>query len=154
MKVTDNLRVALSLDYRPVYPFDVKNGGTNVGTLDANSFATMANVYYDFHNSVSFTPYVTLGAGFANNQTKIDQKNNGLSVSKKTTDNFAFKLGVGSKIALSNSFDLDLRYQFVDLGKYQFSNSATYNGVSYPVINNKAVEMKIHELLVGLAYKF
>lgn len=154
VNVNENIRLSLSADYRPVYPFDVKDCGTKIGSLDAYSFSSMINGYYDFHNSSNFTPYLTAGLGFAQNHTKIDQENNGLSVNKKTTDNFAYKLGLGSKYSINQNFDFDIRYQFVDLGKYKFSDTATLYGVQYPVQGSKSVSMQVHELLIGLAYKF
>jgi opacity protein-like surface antigen len=155
VKLNDNFRVGLGLDYRPgLVTGKVKTNGTKEGTLKFKSFSAMVNAYYDITKINSFTPYITIGAGVAKNETNVSPTNGGLYVAKKTTTNFAYKVGLGSKVAMGNSFDLDLRYQYVDSGKIKFSNTATQNGVSQPVQNIKSFKLRSHEVLVGLAYKF
>jgi outer membrane autotransporter protein len=114
----------------------------------------MVNTYYDFTTSTNFTPYVTLGAGVAKNEVKITSINNGISVPNKATSNFAYKIGLGAKYSLNSSFDFDVRYQFVNLGKIKFSNTGTDNGVSTSVTTLEAPKLRSNEVLIGLAYKF
>ena len=116
----------------------------------------MINLYYDITNLNGFTPYVTLGAGVARNQTSGTQdvtfSGTGQLVEtheipKGTKNNFAYKLGLGARYAVNQNIDFDLRYQFVDLGKLKTSTNDAFT-------NAYKGKLRAHELLLGVAYKF
>jgi len=155
VNLNDKFRVGLGLDYRPaLIKGQVIEDSIEEGTLKFKSFSAMVNAYYNITKINSFSPYITIGAGVAKNETSVDPTNGILYIAKKTTTNFAYKIGVGSKIAMGNSFDLDLRYQYVDSGKAKFSSTATHDGIASPVQNVKSFRIRSHEVLLGVAYKF
>jgi len=84
-----------------------------------------ANVYFDFHNSTAFTPYIGggIGMGFINNSYKAEVPalaQIGMSaeyMSKSTLNTvFAWNIGLGCAYAFTENFSLDLAYRFVGLG--------------------------------------
>jgi opacity protein-like surface antigen len=82
------------------------------------------NLYYDFHNSTNFTPYIGAGVGIGFIDNKYD-----LSVSvpgvgsadlgsvSKTNSVFAWNVGLGCSYAFNENFSADLAYRFVGLGE-------------------------------------
>lgn len=147
---------SLSFDYLPNFSNsgDSTWGSTKVGrfTTEGESVVTMLNLSANMGSLGRFTPYVTAGIGYAKNSFKI--KGNIYSYnynsSEASTNNFAYKLGLGTKISLTESFDLDFRYQFMDLGKYKTGsckigqqNFGSYKG-----------DLRVSELMAGIAYKF
>lgn len=72
--------------------------------------------------------------------------------------NLAYKVGVGSKYSLSSDFDLDFRYQYVDLGKFKTSQikkgylNGTYIGEM--IAGSARGKLRAHEVLAGVSYKF
>lgn len=151
-RLNDNFRVGLSLDYRS-YENDLKGSGLLSGqerTLETKSLATMLNGYYDFTKGDGFNPYVTVGLGIANNEQEANGKNGASSFASKENTSFAYKLGLGAKYQINNSVDLDIRYQYVDLGKVSLGNLD--NG--YTNTTTKSANLRANEVLVGIAYKF
>ena len=166
VKLDENFRVSASLDYRPGYKND-HNGTDGAGAFDKStikvkSLVAMLNAYYDITKVEGFTPYVTFGLGMARNdagqrvqhyprQSGYPEYNFVLNGDKKT--NFAWKAGLGTKYEINKEFDLDLRYQYADLGKFQSAKTATLNGnaISHDIEKGR---LKSHEFLVGIAYKF
>ncbi len=119
----------------------------------------MLNVYYDIVEANNFTPYLTLGAGISTNKTKsFTNIKNSVGFSKTayyanaTQHSFAYKAGVGTKFLVSKNFDLDLRYQYSDLGKFKTGTLLGDNNISN--IAAKKGKLRAHEVLVGIAYKF
>ncbi len=153
-KVTDQFRIGLSLDYRMYHNYVEGKNKTTEGHLKTNSLVTMANAYYDFTKGSGFNPYVTVGLGIAKNEQKIDSKSdNRIGFDNKKTSGFAYKLGLGTKYTISNSFDIDLRYQFVDLGKVELGNAHVGNR-SANNTTTKSGKLRANEVLLGIAYKF
>jgi outer membrane immunogenic protein len=90
--------------------------------IKAKSF--MLNVYKDFKNSTSLTPYVVGGLGFTkvrteqfNTTQKIGDDTTSLSASGKDKNNFTWQLGLGVAYKLSSDLTLDASYRYTDLGK-------------------------------------
>ena len=149
-RFTENFRTSLSLDFVPNAKY---NGSLTNASLDnanistkVKSYAAMVNFYYDVADFSGFTPYATAGFGAAKNKTGTStSQSSSLAGSSKT--NLAWKLGFGTRYAVNSAVDLDLRYQFANLGKYKTSQPAGYD---------RAAEgtLKQHQFLVGVAYKF
>ena len=157
-KVTDQFRLGLSLDYRD-YSNDAEGHGYyygytfRTGTLETRSLVSMVNAYYDFTQGSGFNPYVTVGLGMASNEQEYKDMSRYSGFKAKTTNNFAWKIGLGGKYAMTDSFDLDIRYQFIDLGKVElgdyYSGSSTVKNTT-----TKSGKLRANELLLGIAYKF
>lgn len=137
----------------------------SVNDPKVKSMNLMANLFVDAGNFSGFKPYAVVGLGFARNKASnvdIKQVINGnnesygassnltgvtaVKTSKtetysgKTKNNFAFKVGLGMKYAINEDFDVDVRYQYMNLGKAQFGSGT--------------VKVIANELMLGVAYKF
>ena len=170
-KVSDSFRAGLSLDYRPNYSakrtdaYQISEGKRmpfhdnmeNAYNYKVKSLVAMANLYYDVTDFNGIVPYVHLGLGVAQNKVKVtvdqysvDSKaDHNYSNASKTRTNFAYKLGLGARHAINEQFDIDVRYQYVDLGKFKLDNVVKGNSTG-------SVEGKLrsHDLLLGVAFKF
>lgn len=168
-KFYEGFRTDLSLDYRSGFENNYMeseidtDGDINTTEYNAKikSLAIMANFYYDIAEINGFTPYLTTGLGLSRNQTNYATEKNYLtnepniyiSYPGKIYTDFAWKVGLGSSYTINQNFDLDLRYQYADLGKFRTGNVATMNG-ELVKDNRKSGKIKSHEVLVGIAYKF
>lgn len=115
--------------------------------LTTNSTTLLANVYYDFHNSTAFTPYVGAGIGLAFNYMGVDgydyYSQEGGSCDDRTT-NFAWQVGAGVAYSISENMAIDAGYRYLDLGYTEIKN----NGQSI------GIRPYNHEVMLGLRIGF
>ena len=175
-RINENFRFSLSLDYRPDFknnystsaPQSTLHEGAHYPTTAIESYntkvkslAAMLNVYYDIMQVNNFTPYLTIGAGISRNRTSSSTKTEYpsgppdyvMDYSKASNNGLAYKVGLGSRYSVSNNIAIDLRYQYVDLGKFKTGTSISHNGRSIDV-NAKKGRLKAHEVMLSLVYKF
>lgn len=108
--------------------------------FDVTAHGFLANVFLDIPTGTNITPYVGGGLGLAYLKTTYD----GVGVSTSHNDwNFAWNLGAGAALALTDSIALDLGYRYVDLGR------ADSGCVSDGKPN---ADYTAHELSVGLRF--
>ena len=169
-----NERIAFDLDltYRGEFTnndgtYDTSNNDNASVSTSIKSLSTMMNGYYYYYNDLpNFKPYITGGVGVAVNKTgaltmtftdEDGERCAGVDEGDKTV-NFAWKVGTGIKYQLGDNFEVDLRYQFVNLGNVkQGKLSSSYiNGELIASENeiNKSSALKSHEFLVGIVWKF
>jgi opacity protein-like surface antigen len=167
----DKLAFDLDLSYRGDFNNDDKSYKTALSdnatvSTSITSLSAMINGYYYYYNEYpGFRPYITGGVGLAMNKTgqfkmtyQDDNDSCAVVAEGEKTTSFAWKLGTGIKYQLNNNFEVDFRYQFVNLGnvKQKSSESSYYNGkyLSSENITSKNSILKSHEVLVGIVYKF
>jgi len=166
-RYNEHYRAGLSLSYRPNYTFSdettenfveegVSGTDTSISKYQVKSLNIMANIYYDITTIKNITPYLNVGAGLARNSIReVDTRisnyefagsDTTTTIGKTSKNSFAYKIGFGAEYKLSQDFNLDIRYQYVDLGKIRArstSNSATEKGT-----------LRSQEILTGITYKF
>ncbi|MCR5563900.1 MAG: outer membrane beta-barrel protein [Desulfovibrio sp.] len=115
-----------------------------------NNTTLFANLFWDFHNSTAFTPYVGGGLGMAFNYTGYDIKvgGNRYSADDRST-NFAWNVGAGVAYSFNENFAIDASYRFVGLGYNEVSTTGN-NGQKYEIGN----QPYNNEFAVGLRYSF
>lgn len=177
-KFDDYTRFSLSLDYLSEHSFSNPANDNTSGIIDGISYAqsttnnfkvsswvAMVNGYYDLKNSSNFTPYFTLGLGASFNKAKSTYNavgtynggviiNENINLKEENKSNLAYKAGFGVRYNLNKSFDLDLRYQYVDLGKFSTSSGTEIIGGAVSTVPVQTVKLKSQEVLFGVAYKF
>jgi opacity protein-like surface antigen len=124
------------------------------------------NVYYDFHNSTSFTPYIGGGLGLAFIRAKgnwdwinttapplirgVDY--NSHSAGAKNATNFAWNVGAGVAYAITDTISVDLGYRFSGLGgaksEWKWHDGG---GAGFRV---KTKDIYMHQVLFGLRFTF
>lgn len=168
-KFYEGFRADLSLDYRSNFENNYMESGINSHgipytqeyNIKVKSLVSMINFYYDIAEINAFTPYITTGLGVSRNKTNQASEKTFTenypavyeSYTGKTYTDFAWKVGLGSKYSINQSFDLDLRYQYADLGKFRTGTTSTIDG-EIEEVSRKTGKIKSHEVLVGIAYKF
>ena len=122
------------------------SGIRGTGDMTFNSTTLLANVYYDFHNSTAFTPYVGAGLGLAFNYFGVDWKHyngDGGSIDDRQT-NFAWQVGAGVAYSFTDNMAVDVAYRYLDLGYTQVDGH--YGDVGIRPYN--------HEIMLGLRFGF
>ena len=162
-KLSDNTRAEFSIQHRNYKYNNVKNSIDDIGieTSEATAQKTknytgFINGYYDFNNKSIFTPYVTAGIGISRNAAgnAIERVTlDGVGLPEKTykgltTNSFAYNAGLGSKVKLNESFDLDIAYKYVNLGKVKIANASNHYKAEKPL------KLKAHEFTLGVVYNF
>ena len=149
-KVNEFLAVGLGFDYLPGFKAEPNytSSQTNGSKTKITTMAAFFNVFVNAGEFNGFTPYLVLGAGAAKNKTKDTTFTYGgkdITVSGASKTNFAYKAGLGVKFAASEEIDVDVRYQYVDYGKFKTSeiNGTTPSG-----------KLRANQVMLGVAYKF
>jgi len=160
----NNMRGEMSLNYRDGHQLDtpdtIYTAYSYSYKADLKSVSMFLSGYYDF-NSInlsgkSLTPYIGGGIGLARNDmgvTTITVSGENLtSIEGKNVTEFAWKLGAGANLNLTEKCSLDLNYQFVDLGKFKSGSlvSNTMTNMHKPFEG----DYRTNELTIGLRYKF
>lgn len=164
-KFNENFRMSASFDYLPSFSNNstLTNSIERTANIKVKSYVSMLNLYYDIGEFSGFTPYATIGAGIARNKTGLyttDITGTGYTGvdASNTKNNFAYKLGIGTKYSINDAFDLDLRYQYSDLGKFSTGTAeSTYNNGVLVESGDSAKQtgkLSAHQILVGVSYKF
>ncbi len=162
-KINNNLRIALDIGYRAGYN-DAKASTTSTsdgsstddrGDMKLKSLAFIPTLYWDVVNVNGFVPYGLVGLGLAQNKLKVKGSVNEYQTSSEKTNSFAYKLGLGGRYILNKDIDLDFRYQYVNLGKAKLGSTVSYPGNSASSVDTtKEWKLRVHEFMMGAAYKF
>lgn len=122
------------------------SGYHSTADMTFNSTTLLANVYYDFHNSTAFTPYVGAGLGLAFNYFGIDWKGGRYgdgSMDDRQT-NFAWQVGAGVAYNFTDNMAVDVAYRYLDLG---YTEVDGHNG-------DVGIRPYNHEIMLGLRFGF
>ena len=120
-----------------------------------NAQTLFANVYYDFHNSTAFTPYIGGGIGVAFVHTKDSVKgHDGGEYFKanedKTHTSFAWNAGVGATYAFTENISADLAYRFVSFGNVSIDEGRDDDGEKFELSSTPYA----NEFSLALRYTF
>ncbi|MBA1065917.1 porin family protein, partial [Escherichia coli] len=129
------------------------SSGLSVNTL-------MMNTYYDFRNSSAFTPWVSVGVGYARVHHKATYTDTSWNKSGEVSDisalhysgydnNFAWSIGAGVRYDVTPDIALDLSYRYLDAGKSSLSYKDT-EGDKY----KSEADVKSHDIMFGVTYHF
>ncbi|EOC7102996.1 invasion outer membrane protein Tia [Escherichia coli] len=136
-------------------------GGGREDTQNRLSVNTlMVNTYYDFRNSSAFTPWVSVGLGYARIHHKATYTDTSWNKSGEVSDisalhypgydnNFAWSFGAGVRYDVTPDIALDLSYRYLDAGDASVSYKDEW-GDKY----KSEVDVKSHDIMLGVTYKF
>lgn len=152
MNVTDAIRAEVELSHANWEADSVSlvtTTPTYIETFadgDVKATFLLANAWFDFANDSSFTPYLGggLGVAWADAKTTLGTSLNGYGPGEM---GFAFQLGGGVKMDLSDHVALDLGYRFKGIQNIDFEDDAGGN-----VYSNGDVHS--HNAQLGLTYSF
>ncbi|MDR2141030.1 MAG: outer membrane beta-barrel protein [Deltaproteobacteria bacterium] len=153
---------------------DVKeNHKTNLSVTDSNGdtaseeirvnehseigiHTALLNLYYDFHNSSVFTPFVGAGVGLAVLHGKLrraDITAPNLQAEFETDAEgdygdaqFAWALGAGVNYAINQDWSLDLSYKYTNAGNNSYTADIADIGLE--------TKIQLHDVMFGVRYTF
>lgn len=168
-KLGEDFRLGMNIGYRNNLKTKysttsiVEHGllSTNNFSYRGSSYSGMLNLSYDVVTISGFTPYLTLGAGMSHNIIKGGEVET-IYLTDGTTypypagkkNNFAYKAGLGTKLAINDSGYINLCYQFVDLGKITSGRVVGLPSGKSESVTPKTENLRTHEALLGIGYKF
>ncbi|EFC1583966.1 porin family protein [Escherichia coli] len=120
----------------------------------------MVNTYYDFRNSSAFTPWVSVGLGYARVHHKVTYTDTSWNESGEVSDisalhysgydnNFAWSIGAGVRYDVTPHIALDLSYRYLDAG----DSSVSYKDEWGDKYKSEA-DVKSHDIMFGVTYNF
>lgn len=124
----------------PMPPIALAADKPNSLDLTEKGFALMGNVYYDFHNSSSFTPYVGGGYGVVRNKLEmrfsgtdvLDHIEKTVFVPSQVNTGFVYQGNMGVTYEATENIKLDLAYKLIHHSggyyKYDTHPEAMLNG--------------------------
>lgn len=123
--------------------------GANTVSLKGKeqTIGAFANVYYDWLNASSITPYVTAGVGLTRNEftTKIRVNNGAENRDKKSKYGVGYKAGIGMAYHAGSNVDIDFGYNYLTKGVEDYSFT-----IPTANVNVKAETDAVHSLMVGI----
>ncbi len=126
-------RGELEYTYREKSEQSANPGGMATKT-EFQTLSYMLNVYYDFSPYTMFTPYVMGGLGMTNIQ--YTSRGGGFGDAEYETDNFTWAVGGGLSAKVTNRFNVDVGYRFLNMGELEKAS------------------IRAHEIYMGLRYVF
>lgn len=164
------VRTELSFNYRNNMKFSINDRvavtDTTYGTYSAmnvKAYSFMLDIYKDFDIGSEFTPYINGGIGLTRFKTgdyaftKYRSTTNnpilrGATTSAgKSSDSFAWRVGVGMNYKVSAAVDVGLGYSYNYLGKIKrenpYSLQKTEGGMD-------SVKFRSNEILASIKFKF
>lgn len=134
-----------------------RNGGTGTGPftiystdaqvpahLNLRAYSLMANAWYDFNTDTGFTPYIGGGIGLA--QVQIDGSLNGTNLHEKNDTTFAYQLGAGISVPISDSIKASLDYRYFAANGAKLKLEPGFHG------GNVNADFDSHSIMVGLRF--
>lgn len=165
--VTGRFRTELLFTSRQGHDYNSEIPGAPIqvtAEADVASYALMLGGIFDIHTfeigQIKVTPNVSAMAGFAYNTTSdLTYTVAGLGnivVDGGNTTNFAWGVGAGAGIALTDRISLDLGYRYSDLGDFETGRNIVSATVPAAFSLDKGWDghYATHDILLGLRYKF
>jgi opacity protein-like surface antigen len=155
-------RADLTLDYRAEWDFEANTvcasscGATLNDEYGSGSMYTLlANIYFDWENSSSFTPYIGGGVGLAYIDVgrQIGLNVGGSSYSNFEGDgawNFAAAAMAGVSYEVSHNFAIDANYRYLWVGDVEGGSSDTPGLTGHATYH----DVDFHEIRLGGRYTF
>ena len=144
---TGPVRTELELNLKQKAEKNFSSSQSNAKLSVKNRFA-MLNAYYDIDTGTKFTPYVGAGIGWAHlkaRETGTYKDGDYLSANASDSRNtFAWQIGAGVSYALTDQFNVDFGYRYIDEGHVAYRDDNSIN----------EYEAKSHELSLGVRYTF
>lgn len=134
------VRGEVELNNTPTIKFGDKEGGDS--HLKINKYSLMGNVYYDFLNCSSWTPYVGAGLGYA--WVKAKNFDDGKDLDKSVY-NLAWQAMAGVAYKVNTNWTLDAGYRYADLGRVR---------KNYGDNDTAKLTLREHQILFGARYTF
>jgi opacity protein-like surface antigen len=134
------------------WEYDWGTGNEN-GDVTTNSQTIFLNGYLDFHTGTPFTPYIGTGVGVSFVKSKLNETiPTGIGTisgsNSETMTNFAYNIGIGTAISITDNMAVDLNWRYVGLGKGEASGSSEGISVKYEA------DLSSAEMLLGLRIGF
>lgn len=120
----------------------------------------MANAYYDIDFGSPFVPFIGGGVGWAQAKTddlRVDVDQLGaLSTERgRTESGFAWSLTAGVAYKASDAVAIELGYRYLDAGDAESGGSAVDAfGGALPGVPRTSQDLRLHEVSLGVRYKF
>ena len=93
-----------------------------------------------------------MGMAFGESSGTVAGYGQSVSIGSKSRTNFAWHIGAGVGVALTDSITLDAGYRFVSLGKAETGTYTNpYNGVT---ARGESKNVYLHQLYIGARYEF
>jgi OOP family OmpA-OmpF porin len=114
--------------------------------IQLSAYSLMANAWYDFHgfDFAGITPYIGGGIGLA--QVQINGKLDGINLIEKNDYTFAWQLGAGASLPISDSVKLFVDYRYFAADGANLKLRPGFHG------GDVDADYDAHEVLVGIRY--
>ena len=146
------LRMEVEGHYRFRFDWDNRDQATPEIDYESNveTIAVLFNAILDWRNDSSFTPYIGLSVGWAQNRN--DTTRTVLSTQAKqnldqTTDNIAYGVTLGLDWAITEDWSAGLAYRYIRLGEVETGTFAGGDSIDVNTYDS-------HDVLLNVNYTF
>jgi len=172
-KITDNLSVELAISYKDGYEADsitqlpVAIANTTKFAYDISAWTFFVNALYGINildykvGQTTLKPYISGGIGAA----LVDVENGVFDFipvatrtffSGNTRTNFAWNIGFGISMDISENLTIGPAYRYIDLGEAENGKRScnTLTGICVTALGASHADISAHEFLINLNYHF
>ena len=145
------VRTEIEYAHRLRLDFDTEAVGPPVTGYknDVDTDSVMVNIYLDADIGSPWRPYVGAGIGWARNGSDTLRAPTGGAAETRDefTDNFAYGVMAGVRVAISRSWVAEIGYRYIDMGEIDTGPFAAGDRVT-------ADSHVSHDIILGIAYMF
>ncbi len=161
--ITGEFRSSATFGYRDSYT-DAVGTGVNVYRGKHSAAVFLANAYVDLGNWHGLTPFLGVGAGWAQHRIsdKVDMGTRTIGGVTSTTfgyfndaskGSFAWALMAGVAYDVSSNVKLELGYRYLNMGKAQSGNLAYCSGgCPVPPVSSRFRAIDSHDIKLGFRW--
>jgi opacity protein-like surface antigen len=159
-KLNDMFALGVEYQYHAKTKFNMKSNTDTYGTSLAwavRSNVVLATMRMTLTNDAKVMPFIKLGLGASRNKAD-DYKTTDVALGTstypgKTKTNFAWQLGAGLSVPMSDMFDAEMAYSFIDRGEIR-TQGMLNNQISNNPSDAKVAKLRDHAITLGLKFKF
>ena len=159
-KLNDMFALGVEYQYHAKTKFNIKSNTDTYGDSLAwvvRSNVVLATMRMTLAQDAKVMPYIKLGLGASRNKADNYTETNlvyGRTYPGKTKTNFAWQLGVGLSVPMSDMFDVEMAYAFMDRGEIRTQGSFNSYYASGVPSTAKTAKLRDHAITLGLKFKF
>jgi len=157
-EINPHLRADVIGHYRRISSEEENTTNKTLLAADIDNATIMSNIYFHPIKSTRkksrINPYIVAGIGFAFNNSSniaVSGLTEGTILGNRDTS-LAWKIGSGLSLPLSESFNVDLEYNYIDLGEVETGITASIPGGD--LTSSTRISLTAHEVTLGLKYYF
>ncbi|CAN0545632.1 unnamed protein product [Laminaria digitata] len=144
------IRSEIEYHHRARFDFDTRDTTAAGYENQLSTHVVIVNAYYDYQLNDRWAIFAGGGIGWSQNISDVDRvplSGGAKAELETTTNNFTWNAALGVIWSFAHSWDLELRYRYIDLGEVESGPHIDGNTIT-------AESYTSHDFILGITYRF